>query len=57
MKTDDGVLEPLWSSNPVLPESLVDLLGTVESEDDDADEDEFDLDDFDFDSGDESDDE
>ena len=57
MKTDDGVLEPLWSSNPVLPESLVDLLGTVESEDDDADEDEFDLNDFDFDSGDESDDE
>ena len=46
MKTDDGVLEPLWSSNPVLPESLVDLLGTVESEDDDADEDEFDLDDL-----------
>ena len=28
MKTDEGVLKPLWSSDPVLPESLVDLLGT-----------------------------
>ena len=58
MKTDEGVLEPLWSSAPVLPESLVDLPGTVESEEDqlEEDDDEFDIDEFDFDSGEESDD-
>ena len=29
-RTNEGVLEPLWSSVPVLPKSLVDLMGTVE---------------------------
>lgn len=54
MKTDEGVLEPLWSSGPVLPESLVDLLGTVESKEEQREDDEFDFDEFDFDSEDES---
>ena len=59
MRTNEGVLEPLWSSVPVLPESLVDLMGTVEEQlDGEQEEDDYDFefDQFDFDSGEESDD-
>ena len=50
--TPAGVLEPLWSYGPVLPDSLVDLL--VTPDEDNAEEyaqeqdkdDEFDIDDF-----------
>ena len=58
-RTNEGVLEPLWSSVPVLPKSLVDLMGTVEEQlDGEQEEDdyEFEFDQFDFDSGEESDD-
>ncbi len=27
-KNDDGILEPVWSSGPILPEALVDLVET-----------------------------
>ena len=59
IRTDQGVLEPLWSCVPVLPTSLVDLLDTGhrEEEDEVEDEDEEEDDEFDFDSFIESDDE
>lgn len=50
-RTNEGVLEPLWSSDPVIPESLVDLLGTVNDEEamhDDDEEAEYEND-FEFD--------
>ena len=31
MRTEEGVLEPVWSCGPVLPASLVDLLDTGDS--------------------------
>ena len=46
-RTDDGVLEPVWSCRPVLPNSLVDLLDTGDrEEEEDEKEDEADFDDF-----------
>jgi len=44
IRTDDLVLEPVWSCDPVLPNSLVDLLDTGDHEVEE--EDEFDFDDF-----------
>ena len=32
MKTDEGVLKPVWSCGPILPTSLADLLDTGEHE-------------------------
>ena len=29
-KTEEGTLEPMWSSGPILPTSLIDLLEMVE---------------------------
>jgi hypothetical protein len=51
IRTDEGVLEPLWSCGPVLPTSLVDLLDTTdhEEEDDDDEEEEVEEDEFDLD--------
>ena len=46
MKTEEGVLEPLWSITPVLPPSLIDLLETTVPEQ----EDEIDMEDEDFDT-------
>lgn len=50
IRTDQGVLEPLWSYRPVLPASLVDLLDTgdheVEDEVDGNEEEDDELDDF-----------
>ncbi|XP_066971842.1 uncharacterized protein [Macrobrachium rosenbergii] len=55
MKTENGILEPIWSQEPVLPPSLVDLLDTVSHEEDENEpENEFDYDDV-FDSDDDSD--
>lgn len=56
IKTEEGMLEPLWSCGPVLPTSLVDLLETIDDQEEAEDncEDE-ETDSFDFDS-DESDD-
>ena len=34
LKTEAGVLEPVWSIGPILPPSLVDLLETVDTEND-----------------------
>ncbi|KAK2183014.1 hypothetical protein NP493_328g05006 [Ridgeia piscesae] len=42
MRTEDGVLEPVWSCGAVLPNSLVDLLDTGNREE----EEEFDFDDY-----------
>ena len=39
----DGVLEPLWSVGPILPESLVDILGSGDLNDDDNEEYEMDV--------------
>ena len=39
-KTDDGLLEPLWSRGPVLPQSLVDLLERTNEGNGDITEDE-----------------
>lgn len=38
MKTAEGVLEPLWSYGAVLPNSLVDLLDTDDTEGDEPEE-------------------
>ena len=38
MRTDQGDLGPLWSHGSVLPTSLVDLLQTVDQEDEMDDE-------------------
>ncbi len=47
MQTNDGILEPLWSSSPVLPSSLVDLLEKCDSDEEMEDEDdELDYDSF-----------
>ena len=43
-RTDDGIVEPVWSCAPVLPNSLVDILDT--GDDEEKDEEEFDFDDF-----------
>ena len=40
---NDGVLEPVWSVGPILPESLVDILGSGDLNDDDNEEDEMDV--------------
>ena len=40
MRTEKGVLEPVWSNGSVLPTSLVDLLNTDDLEDDDETEEE-----------------
>ena len=49
-RTEYGVLEPVRSCGPVLPNSLVDLLDTgdreEEEEEEEENEDEFDFDDF-----------
>jgi hypothetical protein len=47
MRTDKGVLEPVWSCSPVLSTSLVDLLDTGDRvEEEEEEEDEFDFDGF-----------
>ena len=50
MRSDEGVLEPLWSCSPVLPTSLVDLLDTgnheQEEEEEEEEEEELDFDSF-----------
>ena len=50
LRTDDGVLEPVWPCGPVLQNSLVDLLDTgdreEEEEKEEENEDEFDFDEF-----------
>jgi hypothetical protein len=40
IRTDEGVLEPLWSCGPVLPMSLVDLLDTTDHEEEEDDDEE-----------------
>lgn len=41
-KTEEGTLEPVWSSGPILPLSLIDLLEkTVEEMDGEEDEEQF----------------
>uniref|UniRef100_UPI00358E52DD uncharacterized protein n=1 Tax=Myxine glutinosa TaxID=7769 RepID=UPI00358E52DD len=49
IRTDEGLLKPMWSSGPILPTSLVDLLNTGEHEEEEEEEgeEEFDSDDFD----------
>jgi len=42
-RTTEGVLEPVWSCGPVLPTSLVDILHTVDCEEEEGEV-------FDFDS-------
>ncbi|XP_072029165.1 uncharacterized protein [Amphiura filiformis] len=37
-KTEEGILEPIWSCAPILPPSLIDLLVTVEEEEEDEQE-------------------
>jgi len=50
--TPAGVLEPLWSYGPVLPDSLVDLLVTPDEDnaeeyaEEQDEDDEFDIEDF-----------
>ncbi|KAK2189067.1 hypothetical protein NP493_115g02000 [Ridgeia piscesae] len=39
IRTEDGVLEPVWSCGPVLPNSLVDLLDTGDREEEEEEED------------------
>ena len=50
IRTDDVVLEPVWPYDPVLPNSLVDLMDTGDREEEEReeeeDENEFDIDDF-----------
>ena len=41
MRTDEGVLEPMWSSGPVLPTSLIDLLDTGDHEEEEEEEEDF----------------
>lgn len=49
-KTDEGVIEPLWSNGPILPPSLVDLLVSTQTEvERSADVDEVESDELDFD--------
>ncbi len=38
MKSDDGMLEPLWSRGVILPTSLVDILEEEADSDDEEDE-------------------
>ena len=45
-KNTEGVLEPVWSCGPVLPTSLVDILHTIDHEEDGNEEEEFDYDSF-----------
>uniref|UniRef100_UPI00358FA4EE uncharacterized protein isoform X1 n=1 Tax=Myxine glutinosa TaxID=7769 RepID=UPI00358FA4EE len=40
MRTDEGVLKPVWSCGPVLPTSLVDLLDTGEREQEEEEDEE-----------------
>ena len=38
IRTEDGVLEPVWSCDAALPNSLVDLLDTGDREEEEEDE-------------------
>ena len=40
MRIEDGVLEPVWSRNSALPNSLVDLLDTGDREEEEEEEEE-----------------
>ena len=40
VRTEDGVLEPVWSCGPVLPNSLVDLLDTGDRDEEEQEEEE-----------------
>ena len=40
IRTKDGLLEPVWHCGPVLPNSLIDLLDTGDSEEEDDEEEE-----------------
>ena len=44
MRTDEGLVKPLWSCGPILPTSLVDLLATGVHDEEEGEE-EFDCDD------------
>ena len=47
-KTEDGTLEPVWSSGPILPPTLVDLLlETTQEMDENEDDDEYEESDLD----------
>lgn len=46
-KTDEGFLEPIWSSDPILPPSLIELIESTDDED--LDEDEGEDEDLDYD--------
>ena len=48
IRTEDGLLEPAWHCGPVLPNSLIDLLDTGDSEEVDEEEEEAE-EEFDFD--------
>ena len=49
IKTEDGVLETVWSCDAALPNSLVDLMDTGDREEEEEEEDETRKDEFDFD--------
>ena len=49
IRTEDGVLEPMWPCGPVLPNSLVDFLYTGDREEEEEEEEEENQDEFDFD--------
>lgn len=53
MKNEDGVVEPVWSLNSILPVSLIDLLADAGCEEEEKEEEE----EVDFDAFTESDDE
>ena len=38
--TEDGLLEPVWHCGPILPNSLIDLLDTGDSEEQNEEEEE-----------------
>ena len=56
IRNEDDVLEPLWSCNPVLPVSLIDLLASINTEEEEDKEDEPEMEEIDSDAFDESDD-
>ena len=42
-KTEQGILEPVWSIGPIVPPSLIDLLEKMDCEDEQGKEQEADL--------------
>ena len=41
-RTDEGLLKSVWSCGPILPTSLVDLLETVDHDQEEEEEEDFD---------------